>query len=122
MDSPYFNRNFPQLLPYNKQGKSAVSGGFFDYNQYRIKLIAEELDSLIEKNNFKCKDHPRCEESYYSCECGRDLPDEVIAEFKKASKALKVAHVYAQRVDWLLSGDDGEESFFRRLKEDLAKL
>jgi hypothetical protein len=27
-----------------------------------------------------------------------------------------------QRIDWLLSGDDGEESFIERLKEDLEKL
>jgi hypothetical protein len=96
-----------------------MSGGFFDYNQYRIKQIAEDLDSLIEKNNFKCKDHPKCEESYNFCECGRNLPDDIIAEFKKASKALKVAYVYTQRIDWLLSGDDGNESFFKRLKSDL---
>jgi hypothetical protein len=27
-----------------------------------------------------------------------------------------------QRMDWLLSGDDGEESFLKRLDEDLKKL
>jgi hypothetical protein len=25
-------------------------------------------------------------------------------------------------MDWLLSGDDGEESFLRRIQEDLEKL
>jgi hypothetical protein len=30
--------------------------------------------------------------------------------------------VYAQRVDWLVSGDDGEESFITRLAEDLKEL
>jgi hypothetical protein len=35
---------------------------------------------------------------------------------------LKIAQVYAQRVDWLVSGDDGEESFITRLDEDLNKL
>jgi hypothetical protein len=33
-----------------------------------------------------------------------------------------MAQVYAHRVDWLLSGDDGEESFLRRLAEDLKNL
>jgi len=37
-------------------------------------------------------------------------------------KVLKVASVYAQRIDWLLSGDDGEESFLKRLKEELGQL
>jgi hypothetical protein len=41
---------------------------------------------------------------------------------KEAVKALKIAQVYAQRVDWLLSGDDGEESFLRRLDDELKKL
>jgi hypothetical protein len=27
-----------------------------------------------------------------------------------------------QRIDWLWSGDDGNESFLRRLKDDLQKL
>jgi len=29
--------------------------------------------------------------------------------------------VYAQRVDYLIAGDDGEESFLKRLKEELCK-
>jgi hypothetical protein len=37
-------------------------------------------------------------------------------------KVLRVAAVYAQRIDWLLSGDDGEESFLKRLKEELGQL
>ena len=41
---------------------------------------------------------------------------------KEAIKALKIAQVYAQRVDWLLSGDDGEESFLSRLDDELKKL
>lgn len=47
---------------------------------------------------------------------------EVIEEFKKGLKILKTAAVYAQRIDWLLSGDDGEESFKERLKEELDEL
>jgi hypothetical protein len=27
-----------------------------------------------------------------------------------------------QRMDWLLSGDDGSESFLKRIDEDLKKL
>jgi len=47
---------------------------------------------------------------------------ETIQEFKNAIKALRVASVYAQRVDWLLSGDDGEKTFHSRLKADLKEL
>ena len=47
---------------------------------------------------------------------------ETIKEFKKGLAILKKAYVYAQRIDWLLSGDDGEESFHERLKEELDNL
>lgn len=46
----------------------------------------------------------------------------VLDDMKKGLVALKVAAIYAQRIDWLLSGDDGEESFKRRLKEELDEL
>ena len=42
--------------------------------------------------------------------------------FKQAIKYLELAEVYTQRIDWFLSGDDGEESLLSRLKEDLDKL
>jgi hypothetical protein len=48
--------------------------------------------------------------------------DEVIEEFKKGLTSLRIAHVYAQRIDWLASGDDGEETFIERLNDDLSKL
>jgi hypothetical protein len=46
----------------------------------------------------------------------------VITKFKEGLDILRKAEVYAQRIDWLVSGDDGEESFLERLKEDLEKL
>ena len=62
-------------------------------------------------------------ESWADGEWHLDIEDpEVIEEFKKGLKILKIAAIYAQRIDWLLSGDDGEESFKRRLKEELDKL
>lgn len=33
-----------------------------------------------------------------------------------------MASIYAQRIDWLLSGDDSEDSFKKRLKENLDEL
>ena len=51
-----------------------------------------------------------------------DYSEETIREFRKGISILKKAGVYAQRIDWLISGDDGEESFHKRLTEDLKKL
>ncbi len=36
--------------------------------------------------------------------------------------AFRKAAVYAQRVDWLLSGDDSEETFMQRLFDDLKDI
>ena len=35
---------------------------------------------------------------------------------------MKKAAIYAQRIDWLVSGDDSEESFHARLKRDLKAI
>ena len=51
-----------------------------------------------------------------------DFSKETLSEFKTAVELLRKAAVYAQRIDWLLSGDDGEETFHKRLKEDLKNL
>ena len=51
-----------------------------------------------------------------------DYTPETIQEFRNGVEILKKASVYAQRIDWLISGDDGEDSFHQRLKEDLNKL
>ena len=49
-------------------------------------------------------------------------PPEVLEIFKEGVKKLREAAVYAQRIDWYLSGDDGEESLIERLKEDLEEV
>lgn len=51
-----------------------------------------------------------------------EYTEETIKEFKTAIRTLRMAQVYAQRADWLISGDDGEESFHERLAEDLANI
>jgi len=72
-----------------------MSGGHFNYRQREIGYIAESIQSH---------------------------PDEIIEKFKEAVDILRKAEVYAQRIDWYLSGDDGDETFIKRLKEDLEKL
>jgi hypothetical protein len=53
---------------------------------------------------------------------GFHFTPETIKEFQRGLNLLRQAHVYAQRIDWLVSGDDGEDSFHSRLKNDLEKL
>lgn len=94
-----------------------MSGGFFEYNQYKIYQIAEELEDVILKNGKKRERRESWEDEY-----NYEYPPEVIAKFKEGLEFLKKAHIYAHRIDWLLSGDDGEETFLERLESDLSKL
>lgn len=108
-----------------------MSGGRFQYDQYKIGYIADQIEQIIEKSGRPKTKQELKEESWHDSEwyakypedlCHYKYPDEVIEKFKEAVKALRVSEIYAQRVDWLVSGDDGEESFLERLKKDLGKL
>ena len=83
-----------------------MSGGYFDYQQYRIYDIVISIQELID-NNISGQDEYGYKRIVYS--------SQTIEEFKKGIDVLKLAEVYAQRVDWLVCGDDNEESFHARL-------
>ena len=108
-----------------------MSGGRYEYDQYRINNIVEFIESEIQKSGRKKTDEEIKDESWHDKEWyekyPEDLyyykyPDEVIEKFKEGVKALKIAYVYAHRIDWLLSGDDGEESFLERLEQELKQI
>lgn len=113
-----------------------MSGGRFDYAQYRIADIYNKIEDYV-------FGHSLDEEDVRNILNGRWLEDDVAAyikkhhhtipnefgysketikELKKGIAILKKAEVYAQRIDWLLSGDDGEDNFHSCLREDLEKL
>lgn len=91
-----------------------MSGGHFDYNQYKIGDIVEEIQQLIDTNHSKELDD-------WGSQIGREYSPVVIAEFENAVNYLKLAQIYTHRIDWLVSGDDGEEHFLKRLEDDLAE-
>jgi hypothetical protein len=92
-----------------------MSGGHFQYQQFQISQIADKIEQLIFYNDSDERDK-------YGDIKGKCYASETIAEFKKAVKTLRAAYVYAQRIDWLVSCDDGEESFHRRLQDELKKV
>ena len=95
-----------------------MSGGHFDYQQYRLHDIAESIEEEISHNNIK----PDGWDAWCGEWNGQLYSDETIEKFKEGVKFLRIAETYAQRIDWLLSGDDGEEEFHKRLKQDLEEL
>jgi hypothetical protein len=78
-----------------------MSGGRFEYKQYDMNYIADKIEHEVLINGKK---------------------KEVIEKFKEAVIILRKAAIYTQRIDWLLSGDDAEETFLERLKKDLKEL
>jgi Rad3-related DNA helicase len=91
-----------------------MSGGHFDYNQYRLHEMADEIERLISRNG---KEPDEWQEWWKY-----EYTKETINEFEKAVKLLRYAAVYVQRIDWFVSGDDSEESFHSRLNEELKNL
>ena len=51
-----------------------------------------------------------------------ELSDETINAMKEAYRQIRIAEIYAERVDWMMSGDDNEECFRGRIKEDLEEF
>lgn len=84
-----------------------MSGGHFDYDQYRINDIVDKIEEIVRTNS---------EVEYYN------YSEKTIEEFNKAIYFLKIAGVYAQRIDWLVSADDSESTFHERLKEELTAI
>lgn len=77
-----------------------MSGGHFDYSQYQISQISDNIAEIIRDNKF---------------------PNEILSKMKIAVYHLDMGFIYAHRIDWLMSGDDGEETFLKRIDEDIEK-
>ena len=108
-----------------------MSGGKFNYDQYKIGYIAESIEQEIRRSGKPKTREELKEERWRDAEWYEKYPeelyhykysDEVIEEFKRAVYFLRKAQIYAHRVDYLLSSDDGEKSFLKRLDEELKKL
>jgi hypothetical protein len=89
-----------------------MSGGTFDYSQHRIRDIYETIESYIDLQGKK-------DEWGYEY---TTFEPEVLKCLQDAIECLEKAYVYAQRVDWFLAGDDGEETFMWRLNKELNEL
>ncbi len=90
-----------------------MSGGRFDYLQYFTEIV-DAIEQEIRDNNAESRPEDLFEPNNFR--------KETIEEFNKCIGCLKMAQVYVQRIDWLLSGDDGEDTFHERLSEDLSEL
>lgn len=88
-----------------------MSGGYFDSISC-IQNTIEDLELLIKNNNSEEIDE-------WGDTVGHFFSEKTITEFKNAIYYLERAYIYAHRIDYLMCGDDIEESFHSRLQENL---
>jgi len=92
-----------------------MSGGHFQHKQYEFGFIADEVEQMILYNDSNERDE-------WGDRKGFHFSPETMAEFERGLLLIRQAQIYAQRIDWLVCGDDGEDNFHKRLSDDLAKL
>ena len=93
-----------------------MSGGSFDYQDWRIDDIADKVEQeIVNSENGGVRQSEDCPYEFST----HVYSPEVIKELKRGLKILRQAYIYTHRIDYLLAGDDGEESFLRRLKKEL---
>ena len=84
-----------------------MSGGQFDYVQFKIMDVSQDLDACLE--NLKDSDY-------------LEISNETVLIIKDTVFKLKEVSILLNRIDWLISGDDSEKTFKVRLADDLKKL
>ena len=81
-----------------------MSGGTFGYKQHFIEDIADSVETFLRS------------------ESSTNYPSNVLVEIEHGLTVIRKAAIYAHRIDWLLAGDDGLESFLSRIENDLEEL
>jgi len=82
-----------------------MSGGYFSHEQFSILNIAENLENAI-----------------MFAKGAWEFSPETVAEMQQTLRLLKHTYIRVHRIDYLLSGDDGEDTFHERLKQELEEL
>jgi len=92
-----------------------MSGGHFgDYDYYKVSQFADELEQEIATNGLKCEDYYM--ENFYP-----NHEPEVIEYLKEQLPKLRKMAEIMRHIDYLYSGDHGDDSFLLRVKEVEAK-
>lgn len=81
-----------------------MSGGHFNYACHQISNFADDLEHEIEKNDDKTVDS-------WGDTVGYGYSEDTMTRIRVIHKLLIAAGKLAREVEWLYSGDHGEESF-----------
>ena len=86
------------------------SGRYFGFMPLYIETIADDIEGMIWQN-----DNEETDEDNFN------FSPETIAEFKKAVQVLRVACIYAERIDRLAVYAETQGAFHARLKQKLIE-
>lgn len=92
-----------------------MSGSYFGYDQYKVDQIADQIEHLI-------LDNDNNEKNEWGDTIGNHYGVDTIHEFKRGLMYLRLAAIYVKRIDWLVSGDDREETFHKQLLDDISEI
>ena len=82
-----------------------MSGGAFDYAYFNVEQFADELEFKIKNRHI---------ENVYG-ELPYQFSDEVIEKLLKIIPITRKTSKLMKEVEWLYSGDNGEDSFLRNI-------
>ena len=99
-----------------------MSGGSMDYVFGRIYEAAESVREFRRDTAAKPDDDFEFDAKRMESTTPAELKKKVVQYLVNAEVALREAEVYAKRVEWLESGDDGYDNFIERTDEDRAEL
>ena len=86
------------------------SGRYFGFMPFYIETIADDIETMIWQNG-----NEEAEDDNFN------FSPETIAEFKKAVYALRLACIYAERIDRLAVYAETQPTFHARLKQKLME-
>lgn len=96
-----------------------MSGGHFGncgYDYYKVSQFADELEEEIQNNGKE-----RNDTGYYGIDYYPTHEPEVIEYLKKQLPKMRKMAEIMRHIDYLYSGDHGDDSFLLRVKEVEAK-
>jgi hypothetical protein len=97
-----------------------MSGGAFDYDEYRINYVADEIERRVLRDFRKVRQHWQTGKDEEVDEIQCDTPEQrvaIVEEAKSLIVDLRAIYQRCKNLDYLLSGDDGPGTFVERLKK-----
>jgi hypothetical protein len=95
-----------------------MSGGAFNYMQNNLNEIADQIEQRMIRNGQTVIRDDYFESRTYTYE---HYTPETLAKFQQAIDTLRLGAIMAQRIDWLLSCDDGEDTFHTRWNQEITQ-